>query len=199
MAQAALAIPESAPTLGVPHARIGLSAFLATQALLFAALLTACLWYRTRGVADPGLELSAPSVGAFVLLMGSVAWVVAVDGYRHERAGRGRIWLAVALALGATFLAVQTIAMVGLLRAEAPGAQSPFTSSLAVLSGLHAAHVVAGLTWLGAILVHQLGRSGRGAAPAHLELCGLYWHFVGIVWTLVFPLVHLARSPARGF
>jgi heme/copper-type cytochrome/quinol oxidase subunit 3 len=94
----------------------------------------------------------------------------------------------VAIVLGALFIALQAFEWADCLRAGIAPRTSLYWSSFFVLTGAHGLHVAGGLAWLA--WARHSTRSGRGRM--RLELAEIYWHFVGLVWIVLFALLYTA-------
>ena len=179
----------------IETARLGMWVFLASEAMLFAGLIGAYLFLRTgkagfesgAGVLERGL------VGAntCVLVLSSVTWTRALRA--PDRATLVR-WLAVTLLLGTAFLAIQSNEYAGLLSAGHLPRTNIFWACFFVLTGVHGLHVLGGL----AALAWTGTRALRGAGRLALELAGLYWHFVDLVWIVLFALLYLSSCSDHG-
>ncbi len=190
-------------------ARLGMWLFLASEALLFAGLFGLYTCYRIAHAADflaasrhNNVYLGTLNTVVLITSSFTVAWAIhSLQAGRPRAAVRS---LALTLLLGASFLVVKGVEYRqhfhdGIFPssyyrfAELPqsGARLFFTLYY-FMTGLHALHVVGGMTWVAATLV--LVRRGRlGAArPLGLELAGLYWHLVDLVWIFLWPLLYLA-------
>jgi cytochrome c oxidase subunit 3 len=182
--------------------------FLASEVLLFSPLFALYASYRA-GAPESFAEAvrhTSPPLGAAmtaILLTSSLAVALAL---RAMRGGRGRAcvaWLLCCIALGAAFLGVKVVeyhdhAVHGLLpgvyygSAELTGrAPIVFFTLYYVMTGLHGLHVLVGLFVLGLVAVAV--RRGRYDATYHtpLELGGLYWHLVDIIWMFLWPMFYL--------
>lgn len=184
--------------------RVGLWLFILSEVLLFGALLASYVSARigspecSLGVvawpeAARGSSLLLAAINTVLLLTSSYAMVRAVG--RAERGDRPgyRASLAAVLLLGGGFLVVKGVEYWlkishGLYPGSALAAASPglsiFLSYYYGLTILHALHVTAGLVWNG-LLVEAW------PAASKIRLAGLYWHFVDVVWVLLFPLLYL--------
>jgi len=180
----------SEPQLREDQLRLGLWMFLATVTMLFAAFASA---YIVRRSGSDWQHVVLPStlwVNTAILAASSVALEFAnANGVRHQwRAAV--IACAVAVTLGAAFLVGQ---FAGWRQMVANGLYLPTTphsSFFFMLTGAHAAHVVAAL----AVLVWGLAKTRSGAGDpaawsAQMELCRTFWHYLGGVWMLLFALV----------
>jgi heme/copper-type cytochrome/quinol oxidase subunit 3 len=101
--------------------------------------------------------------------------------------------LILTLIFGTVFIGIQAYEYYQLIVAEGLGMDSLFGSSFFTLTGFHGLHVIGGLIWLLILLPKAFGVMGGFSAKENLgvELFGLYWHFVDIVWLLLFSLVYL--------
>jgi cytochrome c oxidase subunit 3 len=189
-------------------ARLGMWLFLATEVLLFAVLFTGYAVYRYLygpdfAAASRSLETWIGLVNTFVLVTSS--FTVAMGLHRSTRGdGRGtRTLFLVSVAFGVLFLVFKYFEYSHHFHAgELPGRYYTATTVLGpgapmfwalyfLITGLHAIHVVIGMTVLAVIGL----RAGAGAfTPAYhvpVELAGLYWHLVDLIWIFVFPLIYL--------
>jgi cytochrome c oxidase subunit 3 len=182
--------------------------FLATEVLFFGGMFAAYAAYRALfpgafGHASRHLDVTLGTTNTVVLITSSLTMALAVHAVQTGRRRGGALWLGLTMALGAIFLAIKGWEYArkldeGLLPGPAfvyPGADAPqaelFFSLYFAMTGVHALHMVIGiglLTWL----VLRV-RSGGVSAVYHtpVELSGLYWHFVDIVWIFLFPLLYL--------
>jgi cytochrome c oxidase subunit 3 len=188
--------------------RLGMWVFLGSETLLFAGLFGLYAGYRAHypeGFAQAGSrnEEWIGSVNTFVLIVSSffAAWAIHLTRGGRTRAAIGS--LAAVILLGLTFLALKSVEYTHHLQEgiapgayyhyplEVPGARLFFTLYF-FMTGLHALHVIAGLTVM-TWLITRLVR-GRTTAEHHveLELGGLYWHLVDIVWIFLWPLLYLS-------
>ena len=189
---------------------LGMWVFLGSETLLFAGLFAVFTGYRVLyprafalGVAHN--EQWIGSVNTFVLIVSSfcVAWAL-----HQVRGGRGRagfLWLCGAIALGGCFLGLKTLEYAGHLQhGIAPGAyyHAPSLSAPGMklfftlyyfMTGLHALHVIAGMLVLAWVAFRVIRGRTSQARHTELELGGLYWHLVDIVWMFLWPLLYLIR------
>jgi cytochrome c oxidase subunit 3 len=177
-------------------AKLGIWFFLATEGLLFGGLFTAYTVFR---VSDPALfhseylKLNRPfgAINTVVLICSSLTVALGIAAIRQGKERMLRVCLAVTLLLAATFLGVKYAEYSEhFARGEYPRTNN-FFSLYYMMTGLHAIHVCAGITALATMLV--LAARGRFSAQYHtpVEITGLYWHFVDLVWIYLFPLLYL--------
>jgi len=183
---------------GIDTRKLGMWAFLSSEALFFGALITNYLLFKGRDLQGihPRELLNIPftSVSSFVLLMSSLTMVLAHAALTRTDQKAARRWLLATAALGATFIGGQGFEFSNFYREGMTLSTNPAASSFFVLTGFHGAHVTIGVL----LLLSLVGISFRkgGLTFAHglnLELVGLYWHFVDIVWIVIFTVVYLIR------
>jgi cytochrome c oxidase subunit 3/cytochrome o ubiquinol oxidase subunit 3 len=181
---------------GLSNEKVAMWAFLGSECLLFGALISTYLLYRGRGI--PGTPTPADvydipytSVSSFVLLMSSLTMVLALAAIQRGDHHRTRTWLLTTALLGATFVGGQVYEFTEFYRAGLRLQTNLFGSSFFVLTGFHGAHVTFGVL----MLLSLFGLSVRGKLPKErsetVELVGLYWHFVDVVWIIIFTLIYL--------
>jgi heme/copper-type cytochrome/quinol oxidase subunit 3 len=183
---------------GVDSRKLGMWAFLASECLFFGALISTYLLYRSRaplGKTPHDLyDIPYTSVSSFVLLMSSLTMVLALAAIQRGDHLRVRTWLLATAMLGMVFVGGQIYEFTVFTEKGLNLSHSVAGSSFFVLTGLHGAHVSVGILWL----LSLLGFSLRGQLPVErsldVELAGLYWHFVDVVWIVIFTVVYLVPS-----
>jgi cytochrome c oxidase subunit 3/cytochrome o ubiquinol oxidase subunit 3 len=126
-----------------------------------------------------------------VLLMSSLTMALAVAAINRGDIHRNRVWLATTAMLGATFIGGQVYEFTTFYREGLGYTTNLFGSAFYTLTGFHGVHVSVGIVMLLSLLVMSLrGNLGHERAEA-VEIVGLYWHFVDIVWIFLFPLLYL--------
>jgi cytochrome c oxidase subunit 3/cytochrome o ubiquinol oxidase subunit 3 len=130
-------------------------------------------------------------VTSFILLMSSLTMVLALAAIQRGDERRLRIWLLATALFGLTFIGGQVYEFTHFYREGLSLSSNLFGSSFFTLTGLHGAHVTMGIVWLLALW----GRSMQGKLPQHrheaVEIAGLYWHFVDVVWIVIFTAIYL--------
>jgi len=184
-------------TTGLPSWKVGFWTFIASECLFFGTLISTYLVYKHSSVQGPFpdeiLNIPLTSVSTFVLLMSSLAMVLALDGVTRGRRGLAMGWLAAVIVLGLVFLGFQAYEFTHFVSEGLTIQRNIFGSSFFVLTGFHGAHVTVGVIWLTTLLI----MSARGKLPPSralaVEIAGLYWHFVDIVWIAIFTLIYLIQ------
>ena len=180
---------------GLSNEKIAMWAFLGSECLLFGALISTYLLYRGRSIVGPYphdvYDIPYTSVSSFVLLMSSLTMVLALAAMQRKDQRRMRVWLLTTALLGATFIGGQVYEFTVFYRAGLSLHENLFGSSFFVLTGFHGAHVTIGIL----MLLSLFTISARGKLAENrvetVELIGLYWHFVDVVWIVIFTVVYL--------
>ena len=201
MSQAA-AHEASAETPLTPESwgKLGMWVFLAGDAMSFGVLLAGYAAFRCADPAWPdpkaALGINLTAFMTFLLICSSLTMVKALEGIRQGDQARLKRFLALTILGGITFLGLQAYEWTHLIGHRLPEIgqtfpASKFATTFFILTGFHGCHVLGGVIYLSCILA----ASARGAysARAHnpVEIVGLYWHFVDLVWILVFTFVYL--------
>jgi cytochrome c oxidase subunit 3 len=188
---------------------LGMWVFLVTEILFFGGLFLAYTIYRwenARGFAHASLhmDITLGTINTAVLICSSLTMAMAV----HSAAmGKKKVligFLVATMLLGGAFLGIKAVEYTDHIHHHllpGPGFHYPvpadaraaemFFSLYFAMTGLHALHMLIGIGLLTTLLV--LAHRGRFTAEYHspVEICGLYWHFVDIVWIFLFPLLYL--------
>lgn len=186
---------------GEDSRKIGFWTFIGSECLLFGTLIATYLAYEGRSVSGPTtheiLDIPLTSVSTFDLLMSSLAMVLALSAVQRGNRRGAAIWLAVTALLGSIFLGFQVYEFSHFVGEGLTITTNLFGSTFYTLTGFHGAHVFAGVLWLSTLLVRSLqGKLGPDKA-INVEVAGLYWHFVDVVWIVIFTVVYLIQtSPA---
>lgn len=179
----------------VPNRKLAFWVFLSSEAIFFGSLIATYLSYTGRSVNGPYpldvFDIPLTSVSTFVLLMSSLTMVLAVNAAQQGNRGGTRRWLAATAGLGMVFLGFQAYEFTSFVHEGLRLSTNLFGSTFYTLTGFHGAHVAVGVAWLLALLIRAF-RVEPG--PDHgevVEVAGLYWHFVDVVWIVIFTLVYL--------
>ena len=180
---------------GISNEKLAMWVFLGSECLLFGGLISTYLLYKTRGngrtLPTDVFDIPFTSVSSFVLLMSSLTMVFAVSAIAKGDIRGNRIWLATTAALGATFVAGQVYEFTAFYSEGLGFTTNLFGSAFYALTGFHGAHVTIGIIMLMSLYVMSM-RGNLGPERAEtVEIIGLYWHFVDIVWIVIFTIVYL--------
>lgn len=187
-----------ATSTGLSNNKMAMWLFLGSECLLFGGLISTYMLYRGRHSETLGpdqvYDVPFTSISSFVLLMSSLTMVLAVSSAVRRDDRRTTLWLTVTALLGATFVGGQVYEFTSFYREGMGFTTSLFSSSFFTLTGFHGVHVTVGII----MLLSLTGMIKRGKIPGEkaevVELVGLYWHFVDIVWIVIFTLVYLIPS-----
>jgi cytochrome c oxidase subunit 3/cytochrome o ubiquinol oxidase subunit 3 len=182
---------------GVSNEKMAMWAFLGSECLLFGALISTYLLYRGRSISGPQpkdiYDIPFTSVSSFVLLMSSLTMVLALASIQRRDERRLRVWLLATALLGSTFIAGQIYEFTSFVHEGLTIHTNLFGSSFFVMTGFHGVHVTLGIV----MLISLWAMSMRGQLPPEkaevVEIAGLYWHFVDIVWIVIFTVVYLIK------
>jgi heme/copper-type cytochrome/quinol oxidase subunit 3 len=182
---------------GLDSRKIGFWTFIGSECLLFGSLISTYLVYQGKSVVGPTpheiLNIPLTSVSTFVLLMSSLAMVLALAAVTRGDRTWARVWLATTAFLGLVFLGFQVYEFASFVHEGLTLQTNLFGSTFFVLTGTHGAHVLVGVIWLLTLLVRSFqGKLGPEKAM-NVELAGLYWHFVDVVWIVIFTVVYLLQ------
>jgi heme/copper-type cytochrome/quinol oxidase subunit 3 len=182
-------------TTGLSNNKLAMWLFLGSECLLFGGLISTYMLYRGRHSGSLGpdqiYDIPFTSVSSFVLLMSSLTMVLAVSSVARGDVRNAKLWLVITALLGATFVGGQVYEFTTFYREGLGFTTSLFSSSFYTLTGFHGVHVTVGIIML-LSLVGMLTRNRvTGDKSEVVELLGLYWHFVDIVWIVIFTLVYL--------
>lgn len=180
---------------GVSNNKLAMWAFLGSDCLLFGALISTYLLLRRRGEeveAEELFDIPFTSVSAFVLLMSSLTMVLAVSAANQRDGRRMRMWLLATALLGSVFIAGQVYEFTAFYNEGLGYTTNIFSSAFYTLTGFHGVHVSVGILML--VSLFALSASGRFDEEKNaetVEIVGLYWHFVDVVWIVIFTIVYL--------
>ena len=175
-------------------------AFLGSDCLFFGSLIATYLLYKGKSIAGPYphevFNIPYTSVSAFVLLMSSLTMVLALAAIQKGDQRGLKVWLLATALLGAIFLGGQYFEFTFFMEHNGLNlTDNLFGTTFFILTGFHGAHVTVGVIILLSFFV--MAWRGRVSQSQHLniELAGLYWHFVDVVWIVIFTVVYLVEVP----
>lgn len=176
--------------------KLGLWTFLATEVLLFGGLFTAYVVFRLRyhdlfHAGHLSLDRVLGTVNTVVLIASSFTVALGIAAIREGKAARMRLFFLLTILLAAAFLGIKAVEYSAKLGHGITPGTDLFFSLYFMMTGLHGLHVIAGMAVLGWVAL--AAGKGRFSAAYHtpVELAGLYWHFVDLVWIYLFPMLYL--------
>ena len=184
-----------ATNTGVSNEKLAMWAFLGSECLLFGALISTYLLYKGRSTSGPLpadiYDIPFTSASSFLLLMSSLTMVLALAGIQKGDIRQLRLWLVATAMLGSLFIAGQVYEFTSFYREGLSISTNVFGSSFFVLTGFHGVHVSLGIVMLLSLFTFSMrGKLGQEKSEV-VEIAGLYWHFVDIVWIVIFTVVYL--------
>ncbi len=189
------AVEPEYTTTGLNHRKLLMWVFLGSDCLFFGALIATYMVYRGQSLAGPYpidiINVPVTTISTFVLLMSSFAMVQALAATHADNKRAIVGWLVATAALGSIFIGFQIVEFNTFKNEGLTLGGNLFGATFFTLTGFHGAHVTLGIIWLVAMaIVANKGRVGPNSA-LDIELLGLYWHFVDIVWIVIFTLLYL--------
>jgi heme/copper-type cytochrome/quinol oxidase subunit 3 len=194
---------------GISNEKLGMWLFLGSECLLFGGLISTYLLYKNRPgtvilkVAAKGGAVGSPirisklfdipftSVSSFVLLASSLTMVFAVLAASRDQTDKLRLWLGTTALLGAVFVGGQVYEFTSFVKEGLGFTSNVSSSAFFTLTGFHGVHVTLGIVMLLSCIALTF-RARKPSAEA-IEIVGLYWHFVDIIWILIFTVVYLIK------
>jgi cytochrome c oxidase subunit III len=207
-------------SLGLDNRKIAIWTFIGSECMLFASLISTYLVYKGRSpqgpypheawtnpstgeVMKPILDIPVTSASTFVLLMSSVAMVMALNAVQTKHQpkvttwdkikGSSKLWLGATALLGTIFLMFQAYEFTSFIHEGLTIRTNLFGSSFFTLTGFHGAHVTVGVIWLLTLLAIDFKRGLEPKDALLVDISALYWHFVDVVWIVIFPLIYLIK------
>ncbi len=193
---------EHQTTTGLPHTKLGMWVFLSSECLLFGALISTYVLYRGRSTVGPFpdevFDIPYTSVSSFVLLASSLTMVLALAAAQKRDMQRMRLWLLATALLGMTFVGGQVYEFTVFHEEGLDITTNLFGTTFYTLTGFHGVHVTVGILMLLSLVGMSMAQRLPADASFPVEMVGLYWHFVDIVWIVIFTVVYLVPTPRPG-
>lgn len=207
-------------SLGLDNRKIAIWTFIGSECMLFASLISTYLIYKGKSLVGPLpheawtnpstgevfipiLNIPITSASTFVLLMSSLAMVLALAAVqnRHQvrkgtwdkMLGSSKLWLWTTCLLGITFLGFQAYEFTSFVHEGLTIRTNLFGSTFFTLTGFHGAHVTAGVIWLFTLLAIDYKRGLQPSDATAVDIAALYWHFVDVIWIVIFTLIYLIK------
>jgi cytochrome o ubiquinol oxidase subunit 3 len=178
-------------------AKFAMWCFLGTEVIIFGALIVrvVAVWRLDHAahlvLTQPITSLLLVSANTFLLLVSSLCVVLGLSSIEGGNRTGLVVWLLVTAVLGAAFVAIQGFEFSKLVGEKVIFGNSQFASAFYFLTGNHGLHVIIGVIWCLTIVVRALRGGFTQEDHLGVEIFGLYWHFVDVVWILIFTLVYL--------
>lgn len=182
-------------SLGVDNRKLGMWIFLASECMLFGSLIFTFLLYRNKGLAGPTpqevFDINVTTMSTFVLLMSSFSIVLALHAIQSGNMKTFRRWILMTAIGGIVFLGFQTYEFTEFVHQGLGLKASTFATSFFMLTGTHGLHVAIGVIWLLALWFSSLRGGLTVDGAIKVDTMALYWHFVDVVWIVIFTVVYL--------
>ena len=178
---------------GLPTGRLAIWWVLVTEIFIFGGLLAAYIMHRLAHDAGAGhaehTNIYAGSFNTLVLLTSSLSAVLAHKAAEEGNGPKAAKLLGLTMLGGVIFVTVKAFEWAGEIRLGYTILTNTFWSFYYTAAGLHACHVIAGVAIMGIVARD----AAKGLELHRVELIGIYWHFVDLIWIFLFPLLYIAR------
>ena len=188
---------EIRPDTGLTNPKLGIWLFLASEVMLFGSLFSsyALLRMGAESWPDQSSIVSVPlaTLNTVILIASSVTMVLSWASLKNRNLSAYRLYMGLTFLCGAAFLVVKTIEYGDKLSHGLVPATSIFLGLYFTLTGLHALHVIGGMI-VNAFLWGpglRMWQTNPERFTNRVEVAGLYWHFVDLVWIFLFPVLYL--------
>jgi cytochrome c oxidase subunit I len=183
---------------GLDNRKIGIWTFIASETIFFASLISTYLIYKGRSLSGPTareiLEIPLTSGSTFILLMSSLLMVLALAALQRADYKWSRVWLFGTIGCGLMFLGGQVYEFTHFYHEGLALQTNLFGQTFYTLVGFHGAHVTIGVIWLIVLAVASMVGELPAKRSLALDCAALYWHFVDIVWIIIFSLIYLMKA-----
>ena len=190
------AAPAAEEGLGVYTQKLGMWVFLCSEIMFFTALIGSYIilrWGSSPSWPSPADTLNIPvtATNTFILICSSVTMVKAyAAAVKDDQAGLKR-WLVLTVIGGAMFVGVQAFEYTHLIEKGFLPSTSLFGSTFYTMTGFHGFHVTCGVISMAYVTIQAFRGKYAGGKYQGIETIGLYWHFVDLVWIILFTIVYL--------
>ena len=186
---------EERPDTGLTNGKLGIWLFLASEVMLFGALFSTYIILRMGAPEWPHGELNVwlGMANTFILIASSVTVVLAWANLRLGNLKWGRIFIALTLFCALAFLVNKGFEYTHEFKEHRFPSTSNFLAIYFTMTGLHGLHVLGGVVVFAYLLLPgaKMWKTDRARYTNRIEVCGLYWHFVDLVWIFLFPSLYL--------
>jgi cytochrome c oxidase subunit 3/cytochrome o ubiquinol oxidase subunit 3 len=205
----ALHLPTST---GIDNRKLAIWTFIGSECLFFASLISTYLVYKGKSLVgplphevsqcllhgkmqqcEPIFEIPLVTFGTAVLLFSSFFVVMALNGAQTGNRKKLLTWLSLTVLGGLFFAGMQIYEFTHFYHKGLGYTTNLFSQTFYTLTGFHGSHVTLGAIWLGTLLIQAFRGKLTPDKALNLEIAALYWHFVDVVWIVIFPVVYLMR------
>ena len=191
---------EERPDTGLNNSKLGIWVFLASEIMLFGGLFSAYVFLRMAAPAGDfaywGTKLSIPmaTVNTLVLISSSVTMIMSWVSLKMKDFEKYKMYMGLTLLCASIFLVIKYFEYTGKFHHGIYPSSSTFMAIYFTLTGLHGLHIIGGMIVMGYFWL-PAGNKMWHSEPEHftnrIEVAGLYWHFVDLVWIFLFPVLYL--------
>jgi heme/copper-type cytochrome/quinol oxidase subunit 3 len=188
---------ESRPDTGLYNAKLGIWLFLASEVMLFGALFSSYVLLRVGASSWPHgadiLNVPLATLNTMVLITSSVTMVMSWASLKTGRFGAYRMYMLLTFLCGVGFMVIKAIEYSTKFSHHLYPKNDTFLAIYFTLTGLHGLHVLGGMIVMAYLLGPgaKMWKTDPGRFTNRVEVTGLYWHFVDLVWIFLFPLLYL--------
>lgn len=188
---------EARQDTGLYNAKLGIWLFLASEVMLFGALFSSLILMRTSAASWPRgweiLNVPLATLNTAILIASSVTVVLAWANLRMNNFARGRMFLILTFLCGLGFMIIKAIEYGTKFSHHLYPKTSSFLSIYYTMTGLHGLHVLGGMIVFAYFILPgaKMWQSEPQRYTNRIEVAGLYWHFVDLVWIFLFPILYL--------
>ena len=190
--------PVEETSTGLSNRKLLMWTFLGSDVMFFGAFIATYLVYRGKSLVGPYpseiQNIPITSVSTFVLLMSSLAMVLGLHYVKEGDKNKGTLWILVVVLLGSVFMGFQFVEFREFAHLGLTPRTNIFGTTFFILTGIHGAHVTIGVIWMTFLAYSSHNGALRANNAMDLEIAGLYWHFVDIVWIVIFTVIYLISA-----
>jgi heme/copper-type cytochrome/quinol oxidase subunit 3 len=185
------------PDTGLYNAKLGVWLFLASEVMLFGALFSTYVLLRTGAETwEHGAEfLNVPlaTINTMVLIISSVTMVMSWASLKMKKFGKYKLYMGLTFLCGVAFLVIKGFEYAAKFEHHLLPSTSTFMALYFTMTGLHGLHVIGGMIVNGYLWGpgSKMWRTDPERFTNRIEVAGLYWHFVDLVWIFLFPTLYL--------
>ena len=185
------------PDTGLTNPKLGIWLFLASEVMLFGALFSSLILLRTGAPSWPvgkdTLHVLPATINTFVLILSSVTVVLAWANLRLGDLRMGRIFIGITLLCGFIFMGIKAYEYSLSFEHHHYPSTNNFFAIYFTMTGLHGLHVLGGMIVFAYFLTFgsKMWKTEPARFTNRIEVVGLYWHFVDLVWIFLFPTLYL--------
>ena len=184
-----------ATSTGIDNRKLAIWTFIGSECLFFASLISTYLVYKGKSLVGPFpkdiFEIPLVTFGTALLLFSSLFVVLSLNAAEQGNRKKTILWLGLTITCGLFFIGMQVYEFSHFFHKGLTMQGNLFGASFYTLTGFHGVHVAVGIIMLLSLVAMLAKGKLVGEKSETVEMIGLYWHFVDIVWILIFTLVYL--------